>query len=93
VVQSLEQTQAEAEEPTPARDSGWRDKREPVNALRLVRRQFGRHEPAERMTHEIDPLELHRLEPATEPGRQLGRADVPPQPRQVRHVDASTLCQ
>src|SRR3954468_2247426 len=45
------------------------------------------------MTDQVDLLESNRAEPPTEPHDEIGRAYSAPQPRQVEHVDRTSLRQ
>jgi hypothetical protein len=74
-------------------DSGGSDKRKPTHTLRLFRRQLGRDQPAERMTHESDALKRSGLEPTAEPACQPGGRKAPSDPWQVEQVNAAMLRQ
>jgi hypothetical protein len=60
-----------------------------VHKLRLVGRELGGDEPAQRVTDQIDVPKAHGREPAAEPRRELGGAQLRSQPREVEHVDES----
>jgi hypothetical protein len=45
------------------------------------------------MANDVDTFELRRLKPAADPGGQLFDSELASQPREVRQVDAATLCE
>jgi hypothetical protein len=93
VVEGLEKPHGAVSRPATARDPGRSDEREPMNALRPVGCELRRHEPAQRMTHQVDALQPRRLQPAGEPAGEGGGVEPPSQPRKVDEVEAVSVRQ
>src|SRR4051812_25106747 len=77
LVERRDKAQALSELPTTARDPRRSNERQATKTLGPCRRQLGRHEPAERMTDQVDLLESNRAEPPAEPHDEIGRAQSP----------------
>ena len=93
VVQRAEQSRAATEQGISGGDPSRRDEHEPVHTARVLRSQLGRDQAAERVADQIHVLELRRIEPTAEPTGQLAGGEMPPEPRQVEHVNTALLGQ
>lgn len=58
-----------------------------MDELRLVGRELGCNEATKGVADQIDVPEAHSLEPAAEPGGELGGAQLRPQSGEVEYVD------